>query len=348
MSREVAPESKSRGIFYQKGGFMPKHCNSPVLVPQVVGLPGNGGYSWVPCGSCPQCLTRRRSEWYSRLKLEWQLHDYSHFITLTYDDEHLIFPSVNPEDGSYCLSRDPSRRVVGPASVCKSDVQGFLKRLRHEVAGDYGLRKAAVARYNRRVLSGRGVPAGASLTSDAAYVSGDYPRLRYYLISEYGPTTHRPHYHIILFGWDPAVDLHMALGRAWRYSTINSATPLIEERLMYVASYHLDRFVAPEGAEPNFVLMSRNPGIGHSYSRSAFTTQWHVDPAVPDRSLFLLDSDGSRLPLTRYLRRKIFGSDFVPPVQSIPEDPRPREEVVAASLRKEATRRRKSKKHTGL
>lgn len=73
---------------------------------------------------CMPCLINRKRMWTSRLMLEQRMHDYSAFITLTYDDLHL------PSDGS----------------VHPEHLQLFLKRLRHYVAerirfygvGEYG------------------------------------------------------------------------------------------------------------------------------------------------------------------------------------------------------------------
>lgn len=62
----------------------------------------------VPCGKCSSCLANKRSEWVFRLKQEYLSSDFSLFVTLTYDDEHL------PLD----------------LSVSKKDIQLFLKRLR--------------------------------------------------------------------------------------------------------------------------------------------------------------------------------------------------------------------------
>lgn len=100
----------------------------------------------LPCGKCLECKETKRLDWSRRIILESMLHVDSCFITLTYDDKHLP--------------------IGGVAS--KSDVQRFLKRLRH-APRDYR------------------VP------------SSDF---RYFIVSEYGKKKGRPHYHGILFGVD--------------------------------------------------------------------------------------------------------------------------------------------------
>lgn len=48
----------------------------------------------VRCGQCIGCRLDNAREWATKMMCEYQLHDESIFLTLTYDDEHL------PEDGS--------------------------------------------------------------------------------------------------------------------------------------------------------------------------------------------------------------------------------------------------------
>lgn len=79
----------------------------------------------LPCGRCIGCRLERTRQWGVRIAHEAQLHDFSVFVTLTYDDEHL------PSD----------------LSVSKRELQLFVKRLRQRVAplrfrffgvGEYG------------------------------------------------------------------------------------------------------------------------------------------------------------------------------------------------------------------
>lgn len=67
----------------------------------------------VPCGKCNFCLRNKRSDWSFRLLQEQKVSSSSHFITLTYDDNHLVY--------------DVASRL--PVLV-KRDVQLFTKRLR--------------------------------------------------------------------------------------------------------------------------------------------------------------------------------------------------------------------------
>lgn len=69
------------------------------------------------CGRCPECLGKKRQDWYFRLQIELQNSLSCYFLTLTYNDEHL------PK----CLDDKPCFSV--------DDVQKFLKRLRKFYTG---------------------------------------------------------------------------------------------------------------------------------------------------------------------------------------------------------------------
>lgn len=73
----------------------------------------------VPCGKCPECMKRRVSAWSFRLMQEDKISSTAHFVTLTYNTEHVP------------LSRN------GYMTLAKRDVQLFLKRLRFDISKKY-------------------------------------------------------------------------------------------------------------------------------------------------------------------------------------------------------------------
>lgn len=82
--------------------------------------------SGLPCGQCTGCRLERSRQWAIRMMNEADLHSDNCFITLTFDDEHL-------------LQRD------APMSLDKRDFQLFMKRLRKRfsnvryfMCGEYG------------------------------------------------------------------------------------------------------------------------------------------------------------------------------------------------------------------
>lgn len=189
-------------------------------------------YIEVPCGQCVECRLEHAREWSIRCMLEAKEHNDNCFLTLTYDDEHIHTCSgVNPYTGEFQTS----------FTLVKKDFQDFMKRLR----------KAA------------GV------------------KLRYFACGEYGSSTFRPHYHAIVFGLNvpdkklykvsPRGDKYYTsswLDKIWQhgYSIIGECTL---ESCSYTAryvvkkaqDYSLQEVIESYGMEPEFVLMSRRPGI---------------------------------------------------------------------------------------
>ncbi len=123
-------------------------------------------------------------------------------------------------------------------------------------------------------------------------------KLRYYAISEYGGLTLRPHYHMLMFNLPN--DLTHEYANRWPFGHvyIGDVTP---SSIQYVAQYHVTKNVAPPGAEPNFALMSRKPGIGYQYLEKM--KEWH-DTGYYDRDYYPQKEVKRRLP--RYYRDKLF------------------------------------------
>lgn len=181
----------------------------------------------LPCGQCIGCRLERSRQWAMRCLHESSLYDMNCFVTLTYDEVNL------PDDG--CIS--------------VRAVQLFMKRLRK------------------------------------AYPDN---RIRFFLCGEYGDNFGRPHYHVLLFNFD-FVDKYLwsvkndnklyrseSLERVWPYghALIGDVT---FDSAAYVARYVMkkvtgdladDHYVDKDSGfirTPEFVTMSRRPGIGRGW-----------------------------------------------------------------------------------
>lgn len=188
----------------------------------------------VPCGRCIGCRLDRSRQWAVRCVHEASLHTDNCFITLTFSDDYL--------DKKQTLSVD--------------DFQKFMKRLRKEI----------------------------------------HPQtVRYFHCGEYGQQLQHPHHHACLFGWRPT-DLELwsdkrnvrlyrspTLEKLWEYghSTVGDVT---FESAAYIARYVMKKWSADnlkgeqlysamkshseasaeyyQGKKPEYVTMSRRPGIG--------------------------------------------------------------------------------------
>lgn len=180
----------------------------------------------VPCGRCIGCRLDYSRSWAVRCLLESKYHENNQFITLTYDDNHL--PSDN--------------------SVHKRDLQLFFKRIRKYMKSYYNI-----------------------------------DNIKYYACGEYGDKSMRPHYHVIFFGlplYDKkflscsrGVNLYTSdiVSKCWPLG-IHSVGDVNYETAAYTARYVMKKrkgiyasWYADHNLEPEFVLMSRRPGIGLQY-----------------------------------------------------------------------------------
>lgn len=184
----------------------------------------------VPCGQCVGCKLERSRQWATRCVHEAQMHDANSFITLTYSDDHL------PDD----------------YSVSVRETQLFTKKLRKRMG-----------------------------------------RFRYFQCGEYGAELRRPHYHMLLFGMEfPDLSLYRqnaqgdciytsklleeiwgkgfcTVGQVTFQSAAYTARYVMKKRTGEAAQHHY-QWVHPCTGEiveqtPEFVTMSRRPGIGKAW-----------------------------------------------------------------------------------
>ena len=196
------------------------------------------------CGQCNPCRYTRRQSWVLRHYLEnSQWAGKSAFITLTYAPKWLPGPK-----GYY-----------GAGGLRKTHLENFFKRL-------------------RKNLRGR--------------------KIRYIGVGEYGTRNHRPHYHAIIYGIDP-LELEIEVWRAWStkgeetkettreksiplyvksklpgrefYGNVHVGADVNLNTIAYCTDYVMKGHTAKgnfeneypnDDREPEFVTMSRYPGIG--------------------------------------------------------------------------------------
>lgn len=184
----------------------------------------------VPCGQCIGCRLERSRQWAVRCVHEAQCHTDNCFITLTYNDEHL------PYDRSLNLRH----------------FQLFMKRLR------------------KRFGSG----------------------VRFFHCGEYGENFGRPHYHACLFNifvpdrvlWSVRQNIPLytseILSSLWPFGFVTIGDVSFESAA-YVARYCVKKVIGKDAPDhyiyvdeitgqihdrqPEYVTMSRRPGIGRPW-----------------------------------------------------------------------------------
>lgn len=131
-------------------------------------------------------------------------------------------------------------------------------------------------------------------------------KIRYFLVSEYGPQTFRPHYHMILFNFPQYLNnkLDEILTDAWQSGFITVA-PVNDARINYVSGYCLDGSTLPEIYTRNFMLCSRRPGIGSTYLDNDNVVNFHINNLS---DFFMLPNGGNpyKVKMPRYYSDRIF------------------------------------------
>jgi hypothetical protein len=214
----------------------------------------------VPCGKCPNCLKRRSNNWVFRLLKEQEISNSSNFITLTYEEDSL------PVTGD------------GEITLCKRDVQKFVKRLRKHIE-TYTEKKNQV---------------------------------KYYICGEYGTQTDRPHYHCILFGLPSLYTRdNNLLSSIWGLGNLK-IDPCNTATIRYVTKYIMKKVGAESLSptrQPEFSLMSK--GMGASFLTPK-TVSFYKEKLIP----YLIVEDGVKISMPRYYRNKIYNENEIKKVNA--------------------------------
>lgn len=224
----------------------------------------------VPCGSCPSCLLRRSSIQTNLLTTYSAQFRYVYFVTLTYapcflptlevsvvetctDDiaDVPCIPNIDDLDAG-----DPNTYLFGFRSVPRtasvklksSTVERTFKD--PEIRFSYPMKPkellSILGKINHNVPNRIPYVCNRDLDLFLKRLRSYYPdeKLRYYAVSEYGPTSYRPHWHLLLFSNSERFSQTVLenVSKAWSYGRCDAslsrgfAAP-------YVASY-LNSFVA--------------------------------------------------------------------------------------------------------
>lgn len=224
----------------------------------------------VSCGRCPSCILRRSAIQTNLLTTYSSQFRYVYFVTLTYapcflptlevsvvetctDDiaDVSCFPSIDELDDS-----DPNTYLFGFRSVPrtasvrvkKSTVERTFKD--PEVKFTYPMKPkellSILGKINHNVPNRIPYVCNRDLDLFLKRLRSYYPdeKLRYYAVSEYGPTSFRPHWHLLLFSNSERFSQTVCenVPKAWSYGCCDVSLSR-GFAASYVASY-VNSFVA--------------------------------------------------------------------------------------------------------
>lgn len=218
----------------------------------------------IPCGRCIGCRLDKSRQWANRCMFESIYHRDNVFLTLTYDDVHKPI-SISKLTGE----------VTPFGNLCPEHLTKFIKDLRRYYEYHYN-------------------------------ITG----IRFYACGEYGSKSLRPHYHLIVFGL-PIYDKQFLFKNSngdsiYTSKTIESLWPygmsavasVSWDSCAYVARYVMKKQTGEQavkerydalGQMPEFVRMSRRPGIGYMYYAD------NCDKFYITDSVIVPDSGGSKV-----------------------------------------------------
>lgn len=239
-------------------------CQSPLTawrkpaetLPESLGTPASFGSISGTLLRRPRTITFRRSEGITGTQFEIPCGKCPECLAQRRKDwSHRIMQEASCHDRNSFITltyRDSSIPLTddGKPTLRKTDVQLFLKRL-------------------RRSLSDLGI------------------LIRFYCVGEYGSRHSRPHYHLVIFGYDFTNDrypfrrngkftdyLSPLLSRLWPhgYHTVNDYN---SSSAKYVSGYVTKKLTdnsTPDGVIPSFHTMSNRRGIGYQYFLTNYTS----------------------------------------------------------------------------
>lgn len=172
-----------------------------------------------PCGKCVECVAKYQNDWKFRLYDEYKRWPYAYFCTITYDNDNIPVVSVDLENREkerqfishflqehinefknrymynndnfydYLFANCVDQSIDVPV-CCKKDIQNYIKRIREQYFNDFGSRL----------------------------------NMKYFICSEYGPNTFRPHYHAIFYTDQCSPEYFLSLlSTKWTFGNVQGA-----------------------------------------------------------------------------------------------------------------------------
>jgi len=164
--------------------------------------------------------------------------------------------------------------VLGKTSLHKADIVKFNKRLRAEIHRD-------LKRQEKKLKT--------TLAE---------PKIKYFLIGEYGPETKRPHYHAVYFNVPPPV--MNKLPKLWKLGIVQ-VDVLNHQRIGYVTKYMICQEHEYNGKEQPFQLSSNHIGLD-------YLTRNRKNISENLRN-YVIDDNGKKIDMPKYYKDLLYDKE---------------------------------------
>lgn len=194
-----------------------------------------------PCGKCLECVAQLQNDWANRMSDEFKIWKHAYFGTFTYGNSCIpyvdVIPSELPAEKLAYLAQ-AIKKIPLSASLVKARARrdAFSDYLTPESLDKLSIRVPYVSKYDIQCFIKR-----VRISYERKY--NEPLELKYFICSEYGPCTLRPHYHGIFFSnacWErfaPFVYKYYTYGAIRGFHELEVRNGGISDACAYCAKY---------------------------------------------------------------------------------------------------------------
>lgn len=210
-----------------------------------------GRFIQVPCRQCNTCKLNHSNSWVQRLEAERKHFPYVFFVTCTYNEAHLPLGRAVEHTNyfEFCSDLTDVHFTISKSDLSSTEITHWQK---NKTFGYCDVVDIQLFHKRLRKLISK---------------INETEKLLYYAVAEYGPTTLRPHFHILYFFKSREVARYFSkvVCQAWRNGTCDTQF-VSGAATSYVARYvncysHLPKALMFKGFAP-FQLVSKSRIFG--------------------------------------------------------------------------------------
>lgn len=163
------------------------------------------------CGHCLECAQKYQNDWSFRLSCEAIYWQHVYFVTLTYDNENLPLQTI--VDDTYLTAANEAVSSLPPtksriAFLRNENNKDFFNVLSGSLVGDFlpEVNKTDCQLYLKRLRESLRLKYNSFI--------------KFFLCSEYGPNTFRPHYHLLIYSHLPIGQISSEIVDSWKLGEV--------------------------------------------------------------------------------------------------------------------------------